>query len=221
MTVTYRHPPERCIDPSELPAWAHTPVSIIGDELNRTQIMHSAIRPLATDDRCFAGFALTVSSMVGDNLAAHHALSKARQHDVLVIDARSHEDTAVWGEVMQTAAVYREMAAVIIDGAVRDAAALRKSTVPVYARSICPAGPHKGFGGHINQAIQCGGVAIHSGDLVVGDSDGVVVIRPQQIAGLLKRCRERLAQEETMLTAIRAGTPTIELMGFTPLAESK
>lgn len=216
MSVNYNSPPPAFLNTDELDAWIKVPVSIIGDELNRTQIMQSAIKALSAN-RCFAGLACTVSSMVGDNLAAHHALSAIRERDVLVIDARAHEDTAVWGEVMQTAALQRKISAVIVDGAVRDAAALRESPLPVYARAVCPAGPHKGFGGQINGPIQCAGVCVNPGDLIIGDDDGVVVVRPQQVPGLLERCHTRLANEEKMFAAIRAGVTTVELMGLEPV----
>ena len=98
----------------------------------------------------------------------------------------------------------------------RHPAELRDSGLPAFCRAIVPAGPHKGFGGAINGPIQCGGVPVNPGDLVLGDDDGVVVIRPDQIDGLLKRCRARMAMEEKMIAAIDAGKTTVELLGLPP-----
>lgn len=111
------------------------------------------------------------------------------------------------------------MVGLVVDGAVRDAAELRDSTISVYARAVVPNGPHKGFGGSVNVPIQCAGVAVNPGDLVVGDDDGIVVIRPDQRDGLMDRCKARLAKEEAFVKKIRAGVSTIELQGLPPPEE--
>jgi regulator of RNase E activity RraA len=77
----------------------------------------------------------------------------------------------------------------VIDGAVRDAGELRESGFSVYARGVVPNGPHKGFGGSLNRLIQCAGASVEAGDLIVGDEDGVVVIRSDQRSGLMERCK--------------------------------
>lgn len=197
----------------QLEALRDVPVAVIGDELNRAQMMHAAIKPVAPGMR-FAGQALTVHCMVGDNLALHHATAIASSGAVLVADGRSHGDTALWGGILHTAATQRGVAAVVIDGAVRDVAELHASSVPVYASAIVPAGPHKGFGGEVNGPIQCGGVAVHPGDIIVGDDDGVVVIRPDQLNGLVERCQSRIASEEEILAGIADGKTTVELLGL-------
>ena len=105
----------------------------------------------------------------------------------------------------------------MVEGAVRDAAELRDSGISVYARAVVPNGPHKGFGGSVNVPIQCAGVAVNPGDLVVGDDDGIVVVRPDQLDGLMARCKVRLAKEEAFVEKIRSGVSTIELQGLPPL----
>ena len=120
------------------------------------------------------------------------------------------------GGILVAAAVARKLTAVVIDGAVRDVAELRESGLAVYARAVVPNGPHKGFGGSVNTPIQCGGVPVNPGDLVVGDEDGVVVIRPNQLPGLIERCRARIEKEEKFVKQIEAGVSTVELMGLPP-----
>jgi len=197
----------------QLDALAKIPVAVIGDELNRAQMMHAAIKPVRPG-MGFAGQALTVHCMVGDNLALHHAASIATPGVVLVADGRAHDETALWGGILHTAAASRGVAAVVLDGAMRDVAELRESNVPAYARAIVPAGPHKGFGGEVNGPIQCGGAAISPGDILVGDDDGVVVIRLAQLEGLVDRCRARIAHEDEILAGIAQGRTTVELLGL-------
>jgi regulator of RNase E activity RraA len=91
---------------------------------------------------------------------------------------------------------------------------LRDSKIVVYTRAVIPNGPHKGFGGGVNVPIQCAGVPVHPGDLIVGDDDGVVVIRPDQWDGLYERCRKRMAAEERFIAEIAAGKTTVDLLGI-------
>ena len=213
MTVITHEVTPIVVAAAQLEALGKHPVAVIGDELNRTQMMAAALKPVAPD-KGFVGQALTVQCMVGDNLALHHAAARATPGAVLVADARAHEDTAVWGGILHQAAKARGVVAVVIDGAVRDVAELRESGLPVYARAIVPAGPHKGFGGEINGPIACGGVAVAPGDVLVGDDDGIVVIRPDQVDGLAERCAARIANEEKILAGLAEGKTTVELLGL-------
>ena len=205
----------RRLSPAQLDVWRTVPVAIVGDELNRAKMMQAAIKPLAPG-LGFAAQAVTVRCMVGDNLALHHALANSFAGCCIVADARGHEDTAVWGGLMHLAARQREVAAVVIDGALRDLAELRASGLPAYCRAVVPAGPHKGFGGEVNGTIQCGGVSVHSGDLVIGDDDGVIVVALDQLDGLFERCQARMKSEEAIVAGIEAGKTTLELLGLPP-----
>jgi 4-hydroxy-4-methyl-2-oxoglutarate aldolase len=210
--------PELWLGENDLAAWRAVPVAVAGDELNRTQIMSAAIKPVAPG-MGFAGLALTVGIMVGDNAPMHYALADAWPGAVMVVDAQGYEDTAVWGGIMHHAAERRGLGAVVFDGAMRDVAELRESRLPAFCRAIVPAGPHKGFGGVINGPIQCAGVPVNPGDLVLGDDDGVIVIRPDQMDGLMARCRARMAMEEEVMAGIDAGKTTVELLGLPPAEE--
>jgi regulator of RNase E activity RraA len=204
------------LDSGELAQYLQLPVAIIGDELNRAQIAHAAIRPLQRGTR-IAGQALTVECMAGDNSALHYCLESCWPGAVIVCDARAHIDTAVWGEVMHTCAQRQGVGAVAIDGAIRDSSALAASALPVYTRGICPRGPHKGWGGSILGPIQFGGVAVNPGDLVVGDDDGLIIVRLTQIAGLVERCRERIEREAVVLQKLKGGETTVQALKLPPI----
>ncbi len=215
MAIQLHSRPSSLLAPADVAMFRGIPVSIIGDELNRSQMMHSALRPLVPGV-ALVGVALTVECMVGDNSALHYALEQAWDGAVIVADARGHVETAVWGEIMHTCARAQGVAGLVLDGAVRDSAAIAASGLPAYARGISPRGPHKGWGGSILGPIQCGGVMVEPGDLVVGDEDGVIVVRPSQLDGLLERCRRRLEKEVRILERVRAGEPTVKVLGFPP-----
>ncbi len=215
MALTINQPDFPRLSSEELDLWSHIPTSIISDELNRTGTLHSEVRPLQTGVS-LAGQALTVQCMVGDNAPIHYAMTVAWPGCVMLVDGRGHKDTALFGEILGEAALARGVIAVIIDGAIRDCAELRDSDLYVYTRGIVPNGPHKGFGGAVNVPIQCAGVNVSPGDLVVGDDDGVVVISPQNMQGLRPRCDARIASEADRIERIKAGATTVDLLGFPP-----
>ena len=218
MALEMNDSPAQRISSDEISAWREIPTAVISDDLNRTGTMHAAIKPIGPGMN-FAGQALTAQTMVGDNGTLHYALTTAWPGCVIVVDARAHLETAVWGGILTAAAQASGVIAVVIDGAVRDVAELRESGLAIYARGVIPNGPHKGFGGSVNGPIQCAGVAINPGDLVVGDEDGVVVIRSDQLPGLMERCQARIIKEEAFLEKIEAGVSTVELMGLLPASE--
>lgn len=204
------------LDAEAVASWREVPTTIISDELNRAGTLAAAIRPISQAPS-FVGEALPVQIMVGDNAALHYALEHVWPGAVLVVDARGHTDTAVWGGILHGAATARGVAAVVIDGSVRDVVELRRSAVPVFARGVVPAGPHKGFGGAIGAPIQCGGCAVAPGDLVRGDEDGVAIVPRARIASLLPRCRARMQRETEIVAGINDGKSTVELLGLPPL----
>jgi len=93
---------------------------------------------------------------------------------------------------------------------------MRQAGMTAFTKGVVPNGPHKGFGGGVNVPISCAGVAIKPGDLVVGDGDGVVVVRPDQMDGLLARCQARIAKEEGILARLDAGEDSYVLQGLPP-----
>ncbi len=198
---------------ARLDAWRGLATAVISDCLNRGGAMAAAIKPLAPGMRLL-GQARTVAGMVGDNAAAHAALGLARSGEVLVIDARGHENAAVWGGIMTRAALARGLAGVVIDGAVRDVAEIRASGFPCFARAAVPAGPHKGFGGVIDGPLSCGGCPVRPGDLIVGDDDGVVVVPLEREAALREAVTRQMARERALEDGIAEGALPAEKMGI-------
>ncbi len=218
VALIMNEPPQARLSEAELAPWRDIAPATVADELNRAGAMSGAIKPVA-QGMAFAGQAITVQTMVGDNSALHYALTVAWPGAVLVVDARGHADTAVWGAVMMASARQRGVAGVVIDGAVRDLAELRQSSIAVFARGAAPGGPHKGWGGSVNAPIQCAGVPVGPGDLVIGDDDGVVVVGLGAMEGLLERCKTRIARERATLERIAAGVSTVEALGMPPADE--
>jgi len=178
--------------------------SILADVAGRRGALHGRIAPLAPTMR-FAGPALTVEVRPGDNLMIHAALAIAQPGDVIVVDGKGDLTSALMGEIMCQQAARIGVAAVVIDGAVRDAEAIRSLGLPMYACGLNPNGPTKLVPGRLNHPISIGGVTIEPGDLVVGDGDGVTVIERAKAASLLPLAEEKVAAETKRIADIRSG----------------
>ncbi len=187
--------------------------SLLGDAMNRSNVMAAAIKPVAPGTR-LAGQARTVTTMSGDNGIIHAAIPLLRAGEVLVVDAARLDDVAVWGEIMTHAAMARGVAGLVLDGAIRDVAAIREMGFPVYCRAVVPRGPHKGFGGTIDAPIACGGVPVAPGDLVVGDDDGVAVVPLAAVDTVLAAAQAAEIREQETIAKIRQGATTAGLLGI-------
>jgi RraA family protein len=185
-------------------AFRGIPVSNIGDEMNRLGCMDARINPLNAEP--LLGTAFTVKARTGDNLVFHYALDAALPGDVIVVQGEGDLSHALAGELMMSWAEHRKLAGVVVDGAMRDLEAIREMKMPVYAAGIQPKGPFKQGPGEINVPISCGGIVVHPGDIVVGDQDGVVVIRPEDAPEILKKAQKKQAAEEASREAIQNGT---------------
>jgi len=199
-------------------ALAKVPTSILSDCLDRFNALDPALKPLV-EPRPFAGPAFTVEEIEAGNLMSHLALKYIGSGDVLVIDAKGVTSRACWGGLQTYSAYTKGVAAIIIDGAVRDLEDIQRYNLPVYCRAVTPAGPHKGWGGRANAPISCGGAVIRPGDVIVGDGDGLVLVPREKAAETLAKARKKMAQEEEWFQRVRNGEDTADFLGFVEVAE--
>jgi len=155
------------------------PVANIDDCMNRIAAADAAIEPIGYKGQLL-GPAFTIRVPQGDNLMFHKAMDMAEPGDVIVIDAGGYTDRAIFGELMATYCKTRGIKGIICDGAIRDRGGLAAMEgFQVYARSATPNGPYKNGPGEINVPVVIGGKIVYPGDIVVGDDDGVIFIRPE------------------------------------------
>ena len=159
----------------------------------------------------FVGQARTIGTVAGDNAAMHVVISMLRPGEALVIDAENFEDRAVWGGILNNRAMLQKISGVVIDGAVRDVAELREMPLPVFASACSPAGPHKGWGGSIDNVISCGGVSVAPGDIILADDDGVTVVPLTRASSILVESEKKLKSEAEILRKLAAGEDTKNL----------
>lgn len=175
--------------------------------------MCSGVRAMTSAGH-LVGTAFTVQCRPGDNLAIHRAIYMAEPGDVLVVAVDGHTEAGLWGEIMTVAAIERGIKGLVTDGAVRDVEAINRLGFPVFARAVCMRGTRKDDLGTVAQPISIGGVAVSPGDVVIGDSDGIVVVPQHRAAEVCDLSRLRQEKEETIKRRLREGKSTLELYGF-------
>jgi regulator of RNase E activity RraA len=191
-------------DPIAIQALRAFPSSILGDVMGRL-IGTVGLHPVNRSTISVCGSALTVRVRAGDNLLIHKALDMLRPGDVLVVDGEGDVTRALVGEIMMTTAIHRGALGFVIDGAVRDVAAFEQQQFPCWARGVNSRGPYKEGPGTINMPVTVGGMVVHPGDIIVGDADGLVAVAPLASARTAALAKEKLANEQATIAAIRAG----------------
>jgi 3-hexulose-6-phosphate synthase/6-phospho-3-hexuloisomerase len=163
------------------------------------------LRPVVDRGVRMVGPALTVRTMDGDWAKAVEAIDKAGRGDVLVIDAGGGQ-IAVWGELATNSCQVKGLAGVVIDGACRDVQDIRELGFPVWARHFVPdAGEPKGHG-EIGVEVLVGGTRVRTGDWLVGDESGVVVIEQERVVEIANRALGVLENENRLRVEIRRGS---------------
>ena len=178
--------------------------AILADVNGRRGALHGRVAALRPRMKV-CGPAFTVDVRPGDNLMIHAAIALARPGDVLVIDGKADQTAALMGTIMMTACKQRGLAGVVIDGAVRDSLEIDEMDFAVFSFGTNPNGPTKNVPGRIGHAVSCGDVIVRSGDLVVADADGVVVIERERVEGLLPLARSKVEDEAARIAQIRQG----------------
>ena len=174
----------------------------ISDAMHRKGVMRG-IKPLF-DDIKLVGKAVVVQTFEGDWAKPVEATDVAKEGDVIVVYAGSKQ-VAIWGELASWSCKQRGIAGIVIDGAVRDVAEIRRLRFPVFAKYVVPnAGEPKGFG-ELNAAITCGGQEVEPGDWIIGDDNGVVVVPKARAYEIARRAKEVWKNEERVREEIKRG----------------
>lgn len=187
--------PERCL----VDGFREIPSSNVGDIMNRLYCMREYMKQMNPNSVNMLGTAFTVKVPDGDNAFIHKALDLAKSGDVLVIDGNGCITRSLMGEIMFTYAKNRGLAGIVIDGAIRDSDSLDRVNIPVYARAITPQGPYKNGPGEINVPISCGGKVVFPGDILIGDADGICIVRPDDAEKIMDEARKKYQAEQILL----------------------
>jgi RraA family protein len=194
----------RQVSPELVERFRRLPVANVSDAMSRLTAGGPRLRPMYAGGT-MAGPAFTVKTRPGDNLMVHKAIDMAAPGDVIVVDAGGDLTNAIIGEIMSTHARQRGVAGIVIDGAIRDADALRASRFPVFAAGVTHRGPYKDGPGEINSAVAIDGMVIQPGDLVIGDGDGILAVPFDAAADICAAAEKKLAFETKVLADLESG----------------
>jgi len=176
------------------------------------------IKPIRTGMK-LCGTVIPIKTRPGDNLIVHKAIYVAQPGDVLLVDTSSFVEAGFWGGIMTEAAQQRGIAGLVTDGAVRDTDEIAQMDFPVFSKGISIKGTTKTCLGSINHPIIFEGVMVQPGDVIVGDSDGVVVVARKDVSEVIEKARNREEKEKEIGSQLRQGKTTLELYGFSKLLE--
>jgi len=206
-------------DASLVEAFREQDVATVYEASGRKGFVDSAIKPAWRGAR-ICGPAYTVQCAPGDNLMLHKALQRAPAGAVLVASVGGEYDFGYWGGLMATAAMTRGLAGLAIDGCVRDSEEIAKMGFPIFCRGLCIRGTGKSTLGLINHPVNFGRFTVFPGDLVLGDEDGMVVVRFEDCAEVLEKSRKRVSFEEGKAAQLKGGMSSVELNGLDKVFET-
>ncbi|MDE4085310.1 RraA family protein [Planococcus maritimus] len=175
--------------------------SIFADVMEMNNAMDYRVKPV-NYKQPLVGRARTVSLPKGDNLFLHHAIYEVEPGDIIVVDGQDHKGSAYLGELMAGAAEALGIQGIVIDGMVRDKRELEQLDIQIYAKGFLSTGPKKEGPGSFDTDITCAGAFISSGDYIVGDEDGVVVIPYELAPEIMEKAKQKLAYEQNRLDVI-------------------
>jgi 4-hydroxy-4-methyl-2-oxoglutarate aldolase len=188
-------------------------VASVYEASGRKGYIENAIRPIAPGTR-ICGPAYTVQCAPGDNLMLHKALQKAPEGAVIVASVGGVYDYGYWGGLMATSGLARGLAGLAIDGCIRDSVEIAKMGFPVFCRGLCIRGTTKAVLGLINYPLNFGQTTIFPGDLILGDDDGMVVVRMDECRDVLEKTQKRIEAEVGKRKQLKAGVSSVELNGL-------
>ena len=176
----------------------------ISDAFHKQGIVHGLIPYIKSGDR-MVGRALTVQTTNGDWAKPVEAIDQAKEGDIIVIDVGG-APVAVWGELASNSAMMMGVKGVVIDGAIRDIDDIKALNFPAFARTAVPnAGEPKGYGG-IGIEITVGGQTVRTGDWIIGDESGLIVVPKEKAVEVANRALAVHENEDRTREEIRRGS---------------
>jgi 4-hydroxy-4-methyl-2-oxoglutarate aldolase len=183
----------------------------VADAMGGGGALDHRIKPLEPSAKTMVGVAVTCACGPADNLALFGALSIAGPGDILVAATGGYAGAAVTGDLMLGMARNRGVAGFVTDGMVRDIVGILGGGLPVYCAGVTPNSPARNGPGTVGQPVDLGGLRVESGDIVIGDRDGIVIVPREQAAAVLQALTEVRAAEAALEAKVKGG---LELSDF-------
>ncbi len=200
-------------------AFSSLAAATIHEASGRKGYVDCAIKPINRGIR-ICGPAFTVQCAPGDNIMLHKALERAQPGDVIVASVGGGYDYGYFGNLMATSAIAKGLGGLCIDGCIRDGAEIIASGFPVFARGFCIRGTGKGTLGLVNYPTVFGEQTVFPGDLIMGDDDGLVIVRREECQAVLEKSRSRVENEIVKEATLKTGISSVTFNKFGPIFEA-
>lgn len=205
---------------AEIEAIAKFSPATIHEAQGRRGALSSRIKPV--DYRMkLCGPAFTVKCAPRDNIMLQLAINYAQPGDIIVVSAGEYEEAGSFGDVLANACLAKGIGGLVTDSGVRDTLQLRELGFPVFSLSVCIKGTVKETLTSTNDPIVVGGELIFPGDIVVGDADGLVVVRREEAMEVSRLCQAREDAEAEYIEAYKAGKSVIEVSKLEAVLKAK
>lgn len=190
---------------AQIAAFRDVPTGFVTDAMEGSGAMEADIKPLPGLPFRVAGPALTCYSGPEDVLGVHAALSEIRPGDVVVNAVGGWRGCAAVGDSVCGMAKNAGAAGLVTDGMARDLEGILAVGLPLFCAGITPNSPFGKGPGTVGLPVMVGGRPVESGDMIVGDRDGVVVVPFARIDAVIARLEQIRAAETEREAQVAAG----------------
>ena len=206
--------------PDVVKAFSGLATASIHEASGKKGYVDCAIKPINRGIRV-CGPAFTVQCAAGDNIMLHKAIERAQPGDVIVAYVGGAYDYGYFGNLMATSAIAKGLGGLCIDGCIRDGAEIIDSGFPVFARGLSIQGTAKGTLGLVNYPTVFGGQTVFPGDLIVGDDDGLVIVKREDVLEVLEKTNQRVENEKVKEETLRSGVSSVTFNKFDQIFAAK
>jgi len=206
--------------PETINAYSGMATATIHEASGKKGYINCAVKPISWGIK-ICGPAFTVQCAPGDNIMLHKAIERAQAGDVIVAVVGGAYEYGYFGNLMATSAIAKKLGGLCIDGCIRDGAEIIASGFPVFARGFSIQGTVKETIGLVNYPVVFGGQTVFPGDIMVGDDDGLVVVRRDQCDDVLLKTRQRMQNEIVKQESLNTGISSVAFNKFDEIFSAK